>query len=277
MDGNPHLYVFYTTAGQEDEVVHLLHREGLIEEPEGERIPASMECVFVPKASFYFRRHGTDQMVEKNLYPSYTFFQTTDPRSFYIRLWDKHFFSLYGKKIKMLKTGQDLSNFHGSPEEWANCMGRISDEEERDVLAYCGLRRDDEKNIVRKNTFISSEDEEKLRRAGVDVDGFVRMITSASPSSPANSKNGGKHSVDFFNARLSRGIKVVKKGTVQRDKTNSRIIVLDGPLMGMEKYFIRVDAHKKFAILRTEFMHTETKITMPLEILGTVEVDDVFK
>lgn len=266
----PHLYVFYTMAGQEDQVVHLLQREGMIKEPEGDNIPASMECVFVPKTSFVFRRKGVDALESKNLYRNYTFFQTTDPRSFYLRLQEKHFFSRYGKFIRMLKTGQDLSNFRGSAEEWANCMGRIDDDEERDVLGVCGLKRDGDGNIIRKSECISAEDEKKLEGFGVDVDSLLRMATT----SPASSEE--KKKASLFNARMSRAIKLVKRGvpSAQRDRNSSRIVVFDGPLVGMENSFIKADAHKRQVILRTEFMHTETRLTMPLEIKATIEVDD---
>lgn len=301
----PHTYVFYTLSGQEEEMVKILKTTELIEEPPEDKIPPSMECVFIPKAEFHRRRGGEDFLTTKNLYSGYIFFQTQDPVGFYYRLRDRKFFANYGKLLKMLRRRDYVAppknkalnrvtaravekNFAEYSELY---MGRISDEEEKGVLGYVGLKRSEDGSIVRKNTSISAADEKKLREAGVNVDVFLRMISNslASPGSPASPgssgssgsrasalKAGGEEKkVDLFSATMSHAVKIVKAGTppTQRNETNSRLVVLDGPLVGSEKNIIHADAHKRTATVRTEFMHAETRITLPLEIMETIEVD----
>lgn len=202
-----------------------------------------------------------------------------------------------GLRARLTPVNRELAN---------TLMGRISDDEEKSVLGYCGLKRDSETGaIVRKNNIISEADEEKLKAAGIDVNVFLRMATSSSASSGSASafsgaavalqkddnifnehylyddydevpetKAGTGREVSLFSAKMSHAVKIVKAGTppTQRNSTNSRLVVLSGPLVGSEKNIIRADAHKRTATVRTEFMNVDTFITLPLEIMETIEI-----
>ena len=72
----------------------------------------------------------------------------------------------------------------------------------------------------------------------------------------------GKESM--FKAMVNEAYEIpVSTGIIEGD----RVIVKDGPLVGMEAYIKKIDRHKRIAVLNAEMFEQEIKVSVGLEIV----------
>ncbi|MEG1732979.1 MAG: antiterminator LoaP [Longicatena sp.] len=51
---------------------------------------------------------------------------------------------------------------------------------------------------------------------------------------------------------------------------NDRVVVVDGPLVGHESYIIKIDRHKRKAMIRMKILSNEIEVSVPLEIIKKI-------
>lgn len=281
---------------------------------------SDQEYLFVPTAIFHKKIHGEETPVEQRLYPGYIFLNTAEPVDFYNRLIGVRYASSFGKYLRVLadfepekaaktagsrsrRTASGTEGNSGAPAPGdgdgtsvspveahefheQTFLARISDEEERFVLALCGLRRDDAGNILRREDMAGEGSETgvvdeagllelltQVRAGNEDIVGARQTVHGSSGERGQNSRRSRDHSDRSFTVNMSHAVKLVKKGSRpgERRPGDVKYRILDGPLKGMEGDIVYVDAHKRTATLRTVFMHREMEIRVPLTIVKTRE------
>lgn len=69
---------------------------------------------------------------------------------------------------------------------------------------------------------------------------------------------------EMFKAMVSEDYEIpISIGVIEGDK----VIVKEGPLVGMEAYIKKIDRHKRIAILKTEMFEQEIGVSVGLEII----------
>ena len=68
----------------------------------------------------------------------------------------------------------------------------------------------------------------------------------------------------MFRAMVNEAYEIpVSTGIIEGD----RVIVKDGPLVGMEAYIKKIDRHKRIAVLNAEMFEQEINVSVGLEII----------
>lgn len=253
----PHTYVIHTMAGNEDKIVTLLQRSGIVKTTGPEKNAISntskiseniggiatptQELLFIPTVTFQISKRNKetgDKIVmpdTRKVYPGYVFLSTDRPDDFRMRISD--FWSIFGQHLKVLTTTPKMKKDN----DWfQNYSAELSEAEEESVLGLCGMERAADGSIVK--------------------------------TSPAERERIEK-TADPFNIGMSIGVKYVKKGSLpgKRKEGDIRIVITEGPLAGREADIVYIDRHKKFATLRTAFLGRKVDVRVPCQIVDVIE------
>lgn len=149
----------------------------------------------------------------------------------------------------------------------AQCETRIPG----DVLGRCFIpmyeskkKRDGRWNVEERilfpgYVFVVTEDIIKLRTLLKDVDGLTRVLGCGDEMVPLADSE-----VAFLERFMDEeDIVRMSEGIIE----NSRVIIQQGPMMGLEGYITKIDRHKRKAYLEMELFGRTQKVEVGLEIV----------